>query len=232
MRVVYSQDDLQAYLHTLGDHLRKHPVLVDQFLEDATEIDVDAVSDGQNVFTVVMEQLERAGIHSGDSTCVYPPQTLSPDVISRVESYTRDIGQHLNVVGLMNVQYAVKDGTVYLLEVNTRASRTVPFASKATGLPLARIATQVIVGMPLSEMALDLRRKNDRVSVKAVVLPFKKFPTLVPVLGPEMQSTGETMGTAEDFATALRKARVSAGYDPDVTIEVHPSYYPADKSAG
>jgi carbamoyl-phosphate synthase large subunit len=232
MRVVYSQDDLQAYLHTLGDHLRKHPVLVDQFLEDATEIDVDAVSDGENVFTVVMEQLERAGIHSGDSTCVYPPQTLSPDVISRVESYTHALGRHLNVVGLMNVQYAVKDGTVYLLEVNTRASRTVPFASKATGLPLARIATQVIMGMPLSEMALDLRRAGGRVSVKAVVLPFKKFPTLVPVLGPEMQSTGETMGTGEDFATALRKARVSAGYDPDVSVEVHPNYYPADKFAG
>jgi carbamoyl-phosphate synthase large subunit len=139
-----------------------------------------------------------------------------------VESYTRALGQHLKVVGLMNVQYAVKEGTVYLLEVNTRASRTVPFASKATGLPLARLATQVIMGTPLSEMALDAPRQSHRVSVKAVVLPFKKFPTLLPVLGPEMQSTGETMGTGEDFATALRKARQGAGYSPEVTAQVAP----------
>ncbi|MDQ3929836.1 MAG: carbamoyl-phosphate synthase large subunit, partial [Chloroflexota bacterium] len=220
MRIVHNEEDLQTYLGGLGESLRKHPVLVDQFLEDATEIDVDAVSDGQNVFTVVMEQLERAGIHSGDSTCVYPPQTLSPDVICQVESYTCSLARHLNVVGLMNVQYAVKDGTVYLLEVNTRASRTVPFASKATGLPLARIATQVIMGMPLQEAELEQRRATDKVSVKAVVLPFKKFPTLVPVLGPEMQSTGETMGIAADFATALQKARLSAGYKADSGPEI------------
>jgi carbamoyl-phosphate synthase large subunit len=169
-----------------------------------------------------MEQLDRAGIHSGDSTCVYPPQTLSPEVISQVERYTRALGQHLKVVGLMNVQYAVKAGTVYLLEVNTRASRTVPFASKATGLPLARLATQVIMGTPLSELALDVPRGGDRVSVKVVVLPFKKFPTLVPVLGPEMQSTGETMGTGADFATALRKARLGAGYAADAAVEAAP----------
>ncbi|MDQ5825268.1 MAG: carbamoyl-phosphate synthase large subunit [Chloroflexota bacterium] len=224
MRVVHNEEDLQAYLQGLGEQLRKHPVLVDQFLQDATEIDVDAVSDGRNVFTVVMEQLERAGIHSGDSTCVYPPQSLSVEVISQVESYTHSLARHLNVIGLMNVQYAVKDGTVYLLEVNTRASRTVPFASKATGLPLARIATQAIMGTPLSEADLNQQRATGKVSVKAVVLPFKKFPTLVPVLGPEMQSTGETMGIAPDFATALRKARLGAGYSPDAPAEMgkHP----------
>jgi carbamoyl-phosphate synthase large subunit len=135
-----------------------------------------------------------------------------------VEGYTRSLARHLKVVGLMNVQYAVKDGTVYLLEVNTRASRTVPFASKATGLPLARIATQAIMGVTLSESELEQQRETSRVSVKAVVLPFKKFPTLVPVLGPEMQSTGETMGSAGDFATALRKARIGAGYSPDAPI--------------
>ncbi|HEX8600691.1 MAG TPA: ATP-grasp domain-containing protein, partial [Chloroflexia bacterium] len=165
-----------------------------------------------------------AGIHSGDSTCVYPPQSLSADVISQVEIYTRSLAQQLNVIGLMNVQYAVKDGTVYLLEVNTRASRTVPFASKATGLPLARIATQAIMGTPLSEVELDQQRATGQVSVKVVVLPFKKFPTLVPVLGPEMQSTGETMGTAPDFVTALRKARLGAGYSLDEPAETgkHP----------
>lgn len=163
---------------------------------------------------------ERAGIHSGDSTCVYPPQTLSREVLGEAESYTRMLGQHLKVVGLMNVQYAVKEGVVYLLEVNTRASRTVPFASKATGLPLARIATQLIMGVPLSELVEDGARTTGTVSVKAVVLPFKKFPSLLPVLGPEMQSTGETMGVATDFRTALHKAMLSAGYEGQTTAEV------------
>ena len=154
MRIIYTQDELRSYLGGLGARLRKHPILVDQFLQDAVEIDVDGVSDGQDVFTVVMEQLEKAGIHSGDSSCVYPPQTLSPEVIATVESYTRSLARHLKVMGLINVQYAVKDDKVYLLEVNARASRTVPFASKATGVPLARIATRLIMGVPLSEMAL------------------------------------------------------------------------------
>lgn len=211
MRIIYTQDELRTYLSGLGARLRKHPILVDQFLQDAVEVDVDGVSDGQDVFTVVMEQLEMAGVHSGDSSCVYPPQTLSPQVIATVESYTRSLARHLKVMGLINVQYAVKDDKVYLLEVNARASRTVPFASKATGVPLARIATRLIMGVALSEIALAGYEPPARVSVKAVVLPFNKFPTLRPVLGPEMQSTGEAMGVGVTFRAALNKALLGAG---------------------
>jgi carbamoyl-phosphate synthase large subunit len=213
MRVIHAQDELRTYLKGLGSALRRHPILIDRFLEDAVEIDVDGVSDGRDLFAVVMEQLDPAGVHSGDSRCVYPPQTLSFEVVAQVERYTLDLARHLGVVGLINVQYAVKDGTVYLLEVNARASRTVPFASKATGVPLARIATRLIIGERLADM--DLRANaNGRVSVKSVVLPFNKFPQLVPVLGPEMQSTGESMGTGPDLATALAKAQGTGGTYP------------------
>jgi carbamoyl-phosphate synthase large subunit len=211
MRVVHTQDGLRSYLRDLGSHLRKHPVLIDQFLEDATELDVEGVSDGVDVYTVVMEQLEKAGVHSGDSTCVYPPQTLPKDVVEQVKHYTLLLARHLKIKGLMNVQYAVKDGTVYLLEVNARASRTVPFASKATGVPLARIATRLIMGASLQESGVHPPTTNGRISVKTVVLPFSKFPSLVPVLGPEMQSTGEAMGVDSTFEGALAKARLGAG---------------------
>lgn len=210
MKIIHNPEELRGYLAGLGPHLRKHPVLIDSFLEDAIEIDVDSVSDGRELFTVIMEQLERAGIHSGDSTCVYPPQTLGPEVIERVQSYTRRLAQYLKIVGFINVQYAVKDGEVYLLEVNARASRTVPFASKATGVPLARLATNLMLGVPLAELAITRRVAAGQVSVKTVVLPFDKFPALDRKLGPEMQSTGECMGTGSDFATALAKAQLGA----------------------
>jgi carbamoyl-phosphate synthase large subunit len=206
MRIIHTPDELRTYLKGLGSALRRHPILIDRFLEDAVEIDVDGVSDGSDLFAVVMEQLDPAGVHSGDSRCVYPPQSLSSEVVAQVEQYTLELARHLRVVGLINVQYAVKDGTVYLLEVNARASRTVPFASKATGVPLARIATRLIMGERLADMDLHANA-NGRVSVKAVVLPFNKFPQLMPVLGPEMQSTGESMGTGPDLATALAKAQ-------------------------
>jgi carbamoyl-phosphate synthase large subunit len=218
MRVIHEQQELRNYLQGLGAGLREHPVLIDQFLQDAIEIDVDGVSDGHDLFTVVMEQLEKAGIHSGDSACVYPPQTLSRDVIEQVEEYTRRLARHLGVVGLINVQYAVKDGVVYLLEVNARASRTVPFASKATGVPLAAIATRLIMGVPLREMEIGPVNPAGKVSVKAVVLPFNKFPGLMPVLGPEMQSTGEAMGVGPDFDTALARAYLGAGIRPSAKV--------------
>jgi len=213
MKIIRAQDELRAYLGGLGSQLRKHPILIDRFLEDAIEIDVDGVSDGHDIFMVVMEQLDLAGVHSGDSTCVYPPQTLSPDVLERVRAYTRSLAQALNIIGLINVQYAVKDGAVFLLEVNARASRTVPFASKATGVALARIATRLILGARLSNMPelANFLPSPGRVSVKAVVLPFSKFPALDPVLGPEMQSTGESMGVGINFTDALAKANLGAG---------------------
>jgi carbamoyl-phosphate synthase large subunit len=225
MRVIHAQDELRTYLKGLGSALRRHPILIDRFLEDAVEIDVDGVSDGRDLFAVVMEQLDLAGIHSGDSRCVYPPQTLSPEVVAQVERYTLELARHLGVVGLINVQYAVKDATVYLLEVNARASRTVPFASKATGVPLARIATRLLMGERLVDMDLRIETEG-RVSVKSVVLPFNKFPQLVPVLGPEMQSTGESMGTGPDLATALAKAQGTGG-----TYPVSPPFVRARASA-
>jgi carbamoyl-phosphate synthase large subunit len=205
MKIVHDLDELRTYLGDLAPHLREHPVLVDRFLEDAVEIDVDGISDGHDTFTVVMEQIEKAGVHSGDSACVYPPQTLSPEVVEQVRAYTRKLAQHLRVVGLINVQYAVKDDRVYLLEVNARASRTVPFASKATGVPLARLATRLILGDSLSDLEISPRRPG-QISVKAVVLPFDKFPSLDRTLGPEMKSTGERMGVAATFSEALAKA--------------------------
>ncbi|MBF6612142.1 MAG: carbamoyl-phosphate synthase large subunit [Chloroflexi bacterium] len=214
MKIIYDPDELKSYFHALGPHLRRHPVLVDRFLEDAIEIDVDGVSDGINLFTVVMEQIEKAGVHSGDSSCVYPPQTLSNAVLKHVESYTLSLAQRLKIVGLMNVQYAVKDETVYLLEVNARASRTVPFASKATGVPLARIATRLMLGSALSDIDIKQGSKRGQVSVKTVVLPFNKFPTLPRKLGPEMQSTGEAMGVDATFAGAVLKAQLGAGARP------------------
>ncbi|MGI8586499.1 MAG: carbamoyl-phosphate synthase large subunit [Chloroflexia bacterium] len=214
MRIIADQAELTRYLGDLPRHLWQQPVLVDQYLEDAIEIDVDGIADGREVFTVIMEQIEEAGVHSGDSACVYPPQTLAPAVLRQVEDYTRRLARHLGICGLMNVQYAVKEERVYLLEVNARASRTVPFASKATGIPLARLATRLILGTTLSELALQAPDPTRPVAVKAVVLPFNKFPALNPVLGPEMQSTGEAMGTDAVFARAFAKAQQGAGYLP------------------
>ncbi|HUS15567.1 MAG TPA: ATP-grasp domain-containing protein, partial [Chloroflexia bacterium] len=214
MRIIHNRDDLLGYLEALGPHLRRQPVLVDQYLEDAIEIDVDGIGDGRDVYTVIMEQIEAAGVHSGDSACVYPAQTLATDVLAQVESYTARLVAHLQIRGLINVQYAVKDGEVYLLEVNARASRTVPFASKATGVPLARLATQLILGALLADVDIVAPDPAGPVAVKGVVFPFSKFPALVPRLGPEMQSTGESMGRGLDFATAFARAQQGAGFAP------------------
>ena len=214
MRIVRDPADLAGYLHALGPHLRRHPVLVDQFLAGAIEVDVDGIADGQDAFLVLMEQIEPAGVHSGDSTCVYPPQTLSPSVQEQIRAYTHRLVSSLGIVGLINVQYAVQAGTVYLLEVNARASRSVPFASKATGIPLARLATQLIMGAKLADLDLQPGPRFGAVAVKTVVFPFNKFPALERVLGPEMQSTGEAMGSAATFAEALAKAQLAAGHAP------------------
>ena len=231
MKIIRNVEELGSYLKALGPRLSRHPVLVDQFLEGALEVDIDAASDGHDICAVIMEQIEPAGVHSGDSTCVYPPHTLSQDVQERIRDYTLRLARHLHVMGLLNVQYAVKDGVVYLLEANARASRTVPFASKASGVPLANIATRLILGASLREIApeYELRITNyelqgggtvlspqssvlsPKVSVKCVVFPFDKFPSLSRALGPEMQSTGEAMGVGVDFASALAKARQGAG---------------------
>jgi carbamoyl-phosphate synthase large subunit len=210
MVLVERAGDVERYLE---DHRReplKRPLLVDHFLAGAVELDVDAVSDGQDVVTVVMEQLEECGVHSGDSAEVYPVQTLGPGILATVEAQTRALARAFGVVGLMNIQFAVHEGTVYVLEVNPRASRSVPFASKASGIPLADLAIGVILGRTLAETNLP-SALTDRVCIKEVVLPFRVFPGLPPFLGPEMQSTGESMGIGPTFAAAYWKALLGAG---------------------
>jgi carbamoyl-phosphate synthase large subunit len=183
---------------------------VDKFLEDAVEVDVDAVCDGKNVFIApLMEHIEKAGVHSGDSACVVPPISLSGNVKDKIKRYTEILAKKMGVVGLMNIQYAVKDNEVYVLEVNPRASRTVPFISKAIGVPLAKIAVKVMVGRKLTELKTEY--KLDGFCVKEVVLPFVRFSGVDPVLGPEMKSTGEVMGRAGTFSQAFYKAQVASG---------------------
>ena len=187
-------------------------VLIDEFLENAVEIDVDAVSDGRaTIIAGIMEHIEQAGIHSGDSTCVLPCQSIPFKIIEEIRHATNELARELKVVGLMNIQFALKDGLLYILEVNPRASRTIPFVSKATGVPWARIAAQVMCGKTLSELGISPRLLPPHVSVKSVVIPFKRFHGAQISLGPEMRSTGEVMGIASQFGLAFAKAQIAAG---------------------
>ena len=187
------------------------PVLIDGFLDHATEVDVDAICDGKDVFIGgIMEHIEEAGIHSGDSACSLPPQNLSPGVLATIRQQTNDLALALGVVGLMNVQFAIKDEAVYLLEVNPRGSRTVPFVAKATGIPMAKIAARLMAGEKLA--SFDLKEKQlKHVAVKEAVFPFARFPGVDVFLGPEMKSTGEVMGIGENFAHAFTKSQLGAG---------------------
>ncbi len=216
MEIIYDDDSLVDYV---GRALKAatHPsLLIDRFLADATEVDVDAVCDGKDVWVAgIMEHIEEAGIHSGDSACTLPPHSLSPAVLLTIRENTRQLALHLRVRGLMNVQYAVKDGAVYVLEANPRASRTVPFVSKATGLPVARIATQVMMGMKLKKLLAPAVLRGEveppYTATKEAVMPFIKFPGVDPKLGPEMKSTGEVMGIDSDFPHSFAKAQEAAG---------------------
>ncbi|MEG2005622.1 MAG: ATP-grasp domain-containing protein, partial [Bilophila sp.] len=213
MMVVYDDEDLAEYfrLH-VGAQRLEHPLLIDQFLENAIEVDVDALSDGEEVYVAgVMEHIEEAGIHSGDSSCVLPPYSLPPDTVEEIERQTVALARELRVVGLMNIQFAVKDGVVFILEVNPRASRTAPFVSKATGVPLPRLATQVMLGKTLRELDPWSMRRSGYVSVKESVFPFRRFPGVDILLGPEMRSTGEVMGIAPTFEEAFLKGQLGAG---------------------
>jgi carbamoyl-phosphate synthase large subunit len=194
----------------------KHPILIDKFLSSAVEVDVDCISDGKRALVCgMMEHIEEAGIHSGDSACSLPPYTLSPAIVDEIKRQTGLLAIRLGVCGLMNVQFAVKDELIYLIEVNPRASRTVPFVSKATGVPWAKLATQVMLGRSLDEVlkahGLDGAPWPHYVSVKEVVFPFNKFPEVDVILGPEMRSTGEVMGIDRNFPMAFAKAQMAAG---------------------
>jgi len=212
MEIVYDDPSLREYFDRAIRASPEHPVLLDRFLEDAFEADVDAIADGERVLIGgVMQHIEEAGIHSGDSACVVPPYLLRDEDIERMRRHTRELAEALDVRGLINVQYAVFEGDVYVLEVNPRASRTVPFISKAIGVPLARIAARVLAGRRLDDLDLPERPVLLDVAVKEAVLPFDKFPEADPQLGPEMRSTGEVMGLADSFGLAFAKAQLAAG---------------------
>ena len=212
MQIVYDDEGLTEYIRTAVEISPEHPVLVDKFLEDALEIDVDAICDGTDVFVgAIMEHIEEAGIHSGDSACMIPTRSISEPMIHEIEKQTCALARELNVIGLLNIQFAIKADTLYVLEVNPRASRTVPFVSKAKGVPLAKIAVKVMMGHKLKEFGLKERKSIPYMCVKEVVLPFNKFPGADIVLGPEMRSTGEVMGIARDFGEAFYKATLAAG---------------------
>ncbi|HYC09325.1 MAG TPA: carbamoyl-phosphate synthase large subunit, partial [Steroidobacteraceae bacterium] len=212
MEVVFNEEDLRTYMSHAVQASNDSPVLLDRFLDVAIEVDVDAVCDGEDVLIGgIMEHIEQAGVHSGDSGCSLPPNSLTREMQSELRVQTRKLARALNVVGLMNVQYAIQAGVVYVLEVNPRASRTVPFVSKATGLPLAKIAARVMTGRKLKQLVGAVERVPGYYSVKEAVFPFVKFPEADPILGPEMKSTGEVMGTGRTFGEAYAKAQSASG---------------------
>ncbi len=212
MAIVHDEESLDGYMREAVEASPAHPVLIDRFLEDAFEMDVDAVADGHEVVIgAIMEQIELAGVHSGDSACVIPTYMVEDQHLETIRDYTRRLGLALGVVGLMNVQYAMKDGVVYVLEVNPRASRTVPYVSKATGVPLVRLAVQVLAGRRLRELGFVEEPAVEGYFVKEVVLPFARFPGMDARLGPEMRSTGEGMGIGRTFGEAFAKAQMSCG---------------------
>ena len=218
MVIAYNEETVRRYMHEATSFSVRRPVLIDRFLEDATEVDVDALCDGQNVLIAgIMEHIEEAGVHSGDSSCVLPAISIAKETLATICEYTTKLARALNVIGLMNVQYALKNGDVYVLEVNPRASRTVPFVSKATGVPLPKIAVGLMLGKKLDEFKhLTGGVVNGTLPVpcffvKSPVFPFNKFPGVDPALGPEMRSTGEVMGVGESFGEAFGKAQIGAG---------------------
>ena len=227
MMIAYSRAELESYIHLAVEAARDagtQTILVDEFLKDAIEVDVDCVADGKRaVIGGVMQHIEEAGVHSGDSSSVLPPHSLSPELVLSIEEQTRMLALELGVVGLMNVQFAVKGGEVYILEVNPRASRTVPFVSKATGRPLAKIAAKVMAGRTLDELGATDIEVPRHVAVKQSVFPFTKFPGVDTILGPEMRSTGEVMGIADTFARAFYKSMLSAGLDVRPPGDASPS---------
>jgi carbamoyl-phosphate synthase large subunit len=212
MVIVYDESTLDNYMNAAVQVSRDRPILIDKFLEDAYEVDVDALCDDEQVVIGgIMEHIEEAGVHSGDSSCVLPTYQLSEDLRDTIRKYTVKLGRALNVVGLMNIQFAIRAGKVYVLEVNPRASRTVPFVSKATGVPLAKIAAKLMVGRKLREFGLPSELKVNRFYVKSPVFPFERFQGVDTILGPEMKSTGEVMGVDDTFGKAYVKAQISAG---------------------
>jgi carbamoyl-phosphate synthase large subunit len=231
MRVVHDEESLRACVLEAIDVSGEHPILIDKFLGDATELDVDAICDDRHVVIGgIMEHIEEAGVHSGDSACSIPPVNLTKELIAEIERQTKLLGRELRVKGLMNIQYAIKDGRIYILEVNPRASRTVPFVSKAIGVPLAKLAAKVMAGMTLEELGFTKEVVPEHYAVKESVFPFLKFPGTDVLLGPEMLSTGEVMGLSDNFGTAYAKSQIAAGNGLPTSGNVLFSVKDADKA--
>ncbi|MEK7879741.1 MAG: carbamoyl-phosphate synthase large subunit, partial [candidate division NC10 bacterium] len=230
MEIVYDALDLSRYMTEAVRVSPEHPILVDKFLEDSLEIDVDAIADGERaVVGGVMEHIEKAGIHSGDSACALPPYTLGDDQIAELKAQAKILARELGVVGLINIQFAIKNETIFVLEVNPRASRTIPFVSKAIGVPLAKLATKVMLGHSLHELGFAEEKEVAHIAVKEAVFPFVKFPGVDVVLGPEMKSTGEVMGIDRDFRKAYVKSQLAAGSPLPTTGKVFLSVKNRDK---
>jgi carbamoyl-phosphate synthase large subunit len=235
MEIVHEQKDLERYMREAVKVSNDSPVLLDRFLNDATEVDMDALSDGKQVIIGgIMEHIEQAGVHSGDSACSLPPFTLSKEIQDEMRRQTEMMAKGLNVVGLMNVQFAIqgqgKDAVVYVLEVNPRASRTVPFVSKATGVPLAKVAARCMAGRSLADQGVTKEVIPPYYSVKEAVFPFNKFPGVDTILGPEMKSTGEVMGVGRTFGEAFIKSQLAGGTKLPRSGKVFISVKPADKA--
>ena len=212
MEIVYDRNGLARYMREVVRASAENPVLIDRYLNEASEVDVDCICDGETVYVAgVMEHIEEAGIHSGDSACSIPPYSLSPAIVAELRAETVAMAKALNVVGLMNVQYAIQNDLIYVLEVNPRASRTVPFVAKATGVDVAKIGARIMAGEKLSSFKLDDSVALRHVAVKEAVFPFARFPNVDTLLGPEMKSTGEVMGLDTNFARAFAKAQMGAG---------------------
>ncbi len=212
MDIVYDQTDLKLYITNAVAASPEHPVLIDKFIDDAIEVDVDALADGEDVVIGgIMEHIERAGIHSGDSACSLPPKSIHASVQDEIRRQTVSLARALGVRGLMNVKFAVKGSEVFILEVNPRASRTVPFVSKAIGIPLAKMAARIMVGQKLKDLGMTSEVVPSHISVKESVFPFSKFPGVDTLLGPEMKSTGEVMGIDYSFGQAFAKAQLGGG---------------------
>jgi carbamoyl-phosphate synthase large subunit len=232
MEIVHNDADLMHYMNTAVSVSNDSPVLLDRFLSDAIEVDVDAICDGEHVYVAgIMQHIEQAGIHSGDSACALPPHTLDQDIQTRIRKMTTQLAFGLNVIGLMNIQFAVKGADIYLIEVNPRASRTVPFVSKSIGQPLAKIAARCMAGQSLSAQNIGQPITPEHYSVKEAVFPFIKFLGVDPILGPEMKSTGEVMGVGKTFGEAFAKSQAAAGVDLPVSGCVFISVRKEDKEA-
>ena len=237
MVIAYDREAVSRYMGEAVEYSQERPILIDRFLEDAVEVDVDALCDGKDVIIAgIMQHIEEAGIHSGDSSCVLPSVDLSPAALATIRSYTRKLALALHVIGLVNLQFAIQREKVFVIEVNPRASRTVPYVSKATGVPLAKIASRLMTGRTLRDLLPEALEHAEGLGtgthffVKSPVFPWNKFPGVDPVLGPEMHSTGEVMGVADNFGEAFAKAQLSAGLKLPTTGSVFFSVNDRDKS--